>query len=242
MTRAGSADATLSALSLSGVTLTPVFASGTTAYTPSVANSVTETTVAATASDANASVEVTPEDADGGTSGDQVTLKVGETTIGVEVTAEDGETTQTYTVTVTREGSANAGLSALSLSGVTLTPAFASGTTAYTVSVGHAVTETTVMATTSDANASVEVTPGDADDGISGAQVALGVGNTTISVEVTAEDGDDADVHGDGDTGRVGAHYTCGADAEWVTLMPGFASGTASYTAAMSTGVTQTTI
>ena len=47
--------------------------------------------------------------------------------------------------------SADASLSALSLSGVTLTPAFASGTTAYTASVGHGVTETTVTATASDA-------------------------------------------------------------------------------------------
>ena len=53
-----SSDATLSALSLSGVTLTPVFASGTTAYTASVGNTVTETTVTASASDANTSVEV----------------------------------------------------------------------------------------------------------------------------------------------------------------------------------------
>ena len=58
MTRAGSLDATLSALSLSGVTLSPAFASGTTAYTASVAHGVTETTVTASASDANASVEV----------------------------------------------------------------------------------------------------------------------------------------------------------------------------------------
>ena len=101
VTRAESADATLSPLSLCGVTQLPVFASGIAAYTASVANGVAETTVAATASDANVSVEVTPEDADDQTLGDQVNLAVGETAISVEVTAEDGETTQTYTVTVT---------------------------------------------------------------------------------------------------------------------------------------------
>ena len=55
-------------------------------------------------------------------------------------------------------------LSGLSLSGVTLTPAFASGTTTYAASVGHGVTETTVTASASDAYAGVEVTPEDADD------------------------------------------------------------------------------
>ena len=129
VTRAGSGDASLSALSLSGVTLSPAFASGKTVYTASVGHAVTETTVTAMASDANASVEVMPEDADDGTSGDQVALGVGETTISIEVTAEDGETAQTYTVAVTRAGSGDARLSTLSLSGVTLSPAFASGTT-----------------------------------------------------------------------------------------------------------------
>ena len=111
--------------------------------------------------------------------------------IAVVVTAEDGETTQTYTVTVTRAGSADATLSALSLSGVTLSPAFASGTTAYTASVGHGVTETTVTASASDGNASVEVKlNGIVDqDGVVPLAVWLGTGNV-ISVVVTAEDGE----------------------------------------------------
>ena len=243
VTRAGSGDASLSALTLSGVTLTPAFASGTTVYTASVGNAVTETTVTATASDANASVEVTPEDADDGTSGDQVALEVGETTISVEVTAEDGETTETYTVTVTRVGSADARLSALALSGVTLTPAFAWGTTAYTALVGHAVTETTVTATASDANASVEVTPEDADDGISGDQVALAVGETTLSVEVTAEDGETTQTYTVIVT-RAGSEDASlsALSLSGVTLMPAFASGTTVYTASVGHAVTETTV
>ena len=243
VTRAGSADAGLSALSLSGVTLTPAFASGTTAYTASVGNSVTETTVTATASDANASVEVTPEDADDGTSGDQVALVVGETTIRVEVTAEDGETTQTYTVTMTRAGSGDATLSALSLSGVRLTPAFASGTPAYTALVGHAVAETTVTARTGDANARVEVTPEDADDGASGDQVALAVGETTISVQVTAQDGETTTTYTVTVTRAGSADASLSAlSLSGVTLMPAFASGTTTYAASVGNSVTETTV
>ncbi len=243
VTRAGSGDASLSALSLSGVTLTPAFASGTTAYTASVGHAVTETTVTATASDGNASVEVTPEDADDGTSGNQVALGVGETTIGVEVTAEDGETTQAYTVTVTRADSADANLGALSLSGVTLSPAFTSGTTTYTASVGHAVTETTVTATASDGNASVEVTPEDADDGTSGNQVALGVGETTISIEVTAEDGESTQTYTVTVTRAESADASLSSlSLSGVTLTPAFASGTMSYTASVGHAVTATTV
>ena len=125
VTRAGSSEANLSALSLSGVTLTPAFATWTTAYTASVGHGVTETTVTASVV-AGAAYEIKLNgvvDQDG-----IVGLVVGSgNVIAVVVTAGDGETTQTYMVTVTRAGSSEASLSALLLSGVTLTPAFATG-------------------------------------------------------------------------------------------------------------------
>ena len=57
----------------------PAFASGKTVNTASAEHGVTETTVNATASDAKASVEITPEDADDDTPRNQVNLAVGET-------------------------------------------------------------------------------------------------------------------------------------------------------------------
>ena len=102
---APSVTATLSTLALSGVTLSPAFDADTETYTASVANSVATTTVTAMATDAGATVAVTPStdaDADAVTSGHQVNLGVGPTTITATVTAEDGMTTKTYTVVVTR--------------------------------------------------------------------------------------------------------------------------------------------
>ena len=240
VTRAGSSDARLSALSLSGVTLAPVFVSGTTGYKASVANSVTETTVMASASDANASVEVKVNgvvDQDG-----IVPLAVGaDNVITVIVTAQNGETTQTYTVTVTRAGSSDASLSALSLSGVTLTPAFVSGTTAYTASVGHGVTETTVTATAV-AGAAYEVKLNGVvdEDGIVG--LVAGSGNV-IAVVVTAQDGETTRTY------MVTVMRAGSSDAtlsalslSGVTLTPAFASGTTAYTASVGHGVTETTV
>ena len=92
-------DATLSGLALSGVNI-GTFDSATTDYTASVGNEVAETTVTATANDGGATYVVKlggAEDADG-----TVTLAVGDNTVSVVVTAEDGQTTRTYTVTVTR--------------------------------------------------------------------------------------------------------------------------------------------
>ena len=105
-----STDATLSGLSLgTGVTLSPAFASGTATYTASVANSVDEVTVTPTTNHASATVEILDtddnelDDADDVEDDFQVALSVGDTVIKVKVTAEDGTSTQTYTVTVTRD-------------------------------------------------------------------------------------------------------------------------------------------
>ena len=82
---------------MSGVTLSPAFASGTTAYTASVGHAAAETTVTPTAA-AGAAYEVKLNgvvDQDG-----VVPLAVGAgNVIAVIVTAQDGETTQTYSVT-----------------------------------------------------------------------------------------------------------------------------------------------
>ena len=96
-----STDATLSGLTLSDVTL--AFASTTTGYTASVGNGVAETTITPTTNDDGATYVIKL----GGTTDEDgtVALAVGENVITIEVTAEDGQTTQTYTITVTRAAS-----------------------------------------------------------------------------------------------------------------------------------------
>ena len=97
-------DATLSALTLSGVRLTPRFVSGTTSYTASVGYTVEETTVTPTTGNENATVEFF--DGDGNSLGSGATvdldLSEGENVVKVEITAQNGVATETYTVTVTR--------------------------------------------------------------------------------------------------------------------------------------------
>ena len=182
-----STDATLSGLTLSGVNI-GTFDPATIGYTASVVNDVTETTVTATANDNGATYVVKlggTEDADG-----TVGLAVGDNAVSVEVTAEDGQTTKTYTVTVTRTVAPppfdDATLSGLSLSGVNFGK-FNSATTQYTASVGNDVTETTVTATANDSGATYVVKL----DGVEDVDrtVALAVGANVITVEVTAEDG-----------------------------------------------------
>ena len=104
-------DATLSALVVNDgrrdLTLRPGFAPGTTSYRVGVVNAVAEVTVTATPNDAEAGIDwldasdMTLTDA-GTAAGQQVTLAEGDNVVKVKVTAKDGNTTRTYTVTVTR--------------------------------------------------------------------------------------------------------------------------------------------
>ena len=103
-----STDATLSALSVSGATLSPAFAANTRNYHAVVANSVSQGTITQTTSETTATVEyldgsdATRTDADTMTAGLQVNLSVGTNIVKVKVTAPDTTTTATYTVNVFR--------------------------------------------------------------------------------------------------------------------------------------------
>ena len=99
-------DATLSALSLSGIDIGR-FSPTTTSYSARVGNDVSQTTLSATPNHAAAQVRIA--DSDGSVAGTRrvIALDEGENAIAVTVTAEDG-TTRAYTVSVTRAGASDA--------------------------------------------------------------------------------------------------------------------------------------
>jgi len=183
--------ATLSSLVPSAGTLSPTFASGTTGYTASVANSVSSITVTPTVTNANATVKVNGTTVASGSASGSIALNVGSNTITTVVTAQDGTTTQTYTLTVTRAAAAStvATLSSLVPSAGTLSPTFASGTTGYTASVGNAVSSLTLTPTVTQANATVTVNGTTVASGSASGSISLSVGSNTITTIVTAQDG-----------------------------------------------------
>lgn len=86
-------------------------------------------------------------------------LDYGNNEFSVTVTAQDGVTTKVYKVTAVRpEPSSNADLSALSVSGATLTPAFDASITEYTATTTYFAKTFTVSATKSHAAATVSGT------------------------------------------------------------------------------------
>ena len=100
-----SADTSLSAVSVDGTDLA-AFDSDSSSHRHFVDSDVTEITVAGTATDDAASVEITsPADADDAEDGHQVSIGEGTTTVTFTVTAEDGST-RDFTLTIIKPSSA----------------------------------------------------------------------------------------------------------------------------------------
>lgn len=183
-------NANLAGLSLSRGTLSPVFAGNTTSYTASVSTAVTSLTVTPAAADSAATVKVNSVTVDPGDASNPISLSAGANAISIEVTAENGTTTKTYTIEVTRGvPSTNANLANLSLSAGILAPAFSSGNTDYTSTVVYESSSITVTPTVADGTAAVTVNDAPVASGTPSAAISLDVGDNTITILVTAEDG-----------------------------------------------------
>jgi len=213
-------NANLKTLSISGQNISPAFDKNTTNYTLTVPNSVSSVTVNATAEDSKASVSGTGSKS----------LNVGENTISVVVTAEN-KTKKTYNIKVTREAasvvqSSDNTLKGLSVSGYDMSPAFNKDTTNYEVTVPNSANEIIVNHSKNNDKASVEVI---------GAN-NLKVGDNTVTVKVTAENGSVKEykiiVHKEGpvDDSKNGDATLKGLDVSGYTLNPGFNKDVTSYT------------
>ena len=191
-----SADTALDALTLTGATLAPAFTASVHDYAATVANTVEEVTVAATAAHTGATVAIAPGDSDTTADGWQVALAEGDNTVTVTVTAADEVTTENYTVTVTRDAADDdATLAALALDGVALSPAFDPATYVYAATVDAGTEHVTLDVAAAGAGAAVVVVPADNDPNTAGWQIPLAAvqaggepSTTAVAVVVTAAD------------------------------------------------------
>ncbi|MBQ4543007.1 MAG: S-layer homology domain-containing protein, partial [Clostridia bacterium] len=207
-------DCTLSALSIEGLTLSPAFSSGTVTYTAAT-DTQTVPAITATPTVDGAAVNIVKP----------AQFAVGANTITITVTAIDG-TTKTYTVNVTYTPPAylsDCTLSALSIEGLTLSPAFSSGTVTYTAATeSETVPAVTATPTVDGATFSV----------VKPAQFVEG--ENTITITVTA-------INGTTKTYTVNVTYTPPAylsdntlsalSIAGLTLSPSFSGDITSYAA-----------
>ncbi len=241
----------LSALSLTGVTLSPAFSPTHTSYTGTAASGTATTDVTATKADDAADDPVIKL---GGTVDDDGTgLALAANAVSVitiEVTGED-EKKVTYTVRVTRgQATTDASLSALSLNNnIALSPAFSWDRHSYTGVAASSVSSTTVAATATQSGATPAATVAyelnDSSHAAANMSLSPGSGNK-IEVIVTASDGKTKQTYtitvtrlsSSGNTDASLASLTLSAG----TLSPAFSSGHTSYTASVASSVENLTV
>src|SRR6185437_6433947 len=242
VTRALSANTNLSNLKINAgaISLSPAFNYATTNYTASVTNATTSIKVTPAAADVNATVKINGTVIKSGTASAALSLKVGTNTINTIVTAQNGTNTKLYIITVTRAPSANASLASLSISGGTLSPAFASGTTNYTATVGTA--SVTVTPTTSDATAKVTVNGTGVTSGAASGTIPLVVGSNTITTMVIAQDGTTTDMYTLTVTRLSNNANLSNLKISSGTINPVFNYNTTGYTATVTNATTSITV
>ncbi len=192
---APASDNNLSALSVLPGSLAPPFDASVLNYTVDVATTVTQVNVSATKSDPNAVLSGSLT-AGAGVATGQATIPLGgpgsSTPVTLLVTAPNNSQ-KTYTIIVNRAAlGGDNNLSALTVTGQTLAPAFNATILNYTVDVATTVTQVNVSATKSDPNAvlSGSLTAG---AGVATGQATIPLGgpgsSTPVTITVTAPNG-----------------------------------------------------
>jgi len=162
-------------------------------YTTSVSPGTGSVMLTPTTDDPNATVTVNGVAVTSGSASGAITLNTGPTMIDLVVTAQNG-TTMTYSINVVKTGSSDANLKLLVVNTDNILlkrllsgPADVNYTAYYPVS--NSITSLTVTPTTDDANATVTVNGVEVTSGSASDPIALNVGQNTINLVVTAQNG-----------------------------------------------------
>ncbi|WP_025694358.1 cadherin-like beta sandwich domain-containing protein [Paenibacillus durus] len=195
-------DADLIDLHSDEAALSPGFQSSVMNYTAHVPYTTSSITFTGVLDDPAASLTINGTAATNGAASGAIPLNVGSNTIVIATASYDQTANKTYTITVTRAApSTNTGLSDLTVPGNLLSPAFATGTTAYTLaSAAYAADSLTVIPTAADPASTVKVRVNGGsymtvNSGSASGSLALNVGSNTIEIQVTAQDGITSNVY-----------------------------------------------
>ncbi|GGJ14160.1 Ig-like domain-containing protein [Paenibacillus hunanensis] len=184
-----SSNANLSSVQLSEGVLIPIFTPAQTSYMASVQNDVYRITFTPTAEDSNATIRINGNTVQSGQASASIELQTGTNTITIEVLAADGQTRKTYTIQVMREPNKDARLQSLIGTPIAVTPTFNPAITQYTVNVANNVEQYSVQANVYNSLSTLTVTGATYDSSTNMYNTNLQVGTNTITLKVTAQDG-----------------------------------------------------
>jgi len=158
----------LSLTTTSNIDINPAFDKNTTSYTLDVDSTEDKITILGVAEEKTATV----------TGNGEYELKTGNNPIKITVTAEDG-TEKEYTINVNKAASSNANASMIIAKESVLDPVFDKNTTSYVLKVIEGVTSLSLSVTLEDEAATYEIIGNE----------NFKIGNNTVIIKVTAEDG-----------------------------------------------------
>jgi hypothetical protein len=189
--RSPSAISTLTNLTINLPGLQPTFDPNVTEYYLGVPHASNSVGVTATASDPLQQLIINGTVTPSGIASSNIPLYVGNNTIPVVSLAADQNYSTGYSIFINRASlglDTNSLLSNLELSTGTFSTNFSSNVTSYQVDIPYSVSEITVKPTKQRSSASIKVDDINVISGQFSSPISLAVGNTTITVVVTAED------------------------------------------------------
>lgn len=170
-----SSDKALKSLEITPQGLSPEFDPETTSYNLEVGVDIDKLDIKAVPNDEKAKVEISGNDS----------LKIGENTVKITVTAED-ETVRTYTIKVRKQERAKNGLKSLKIEGYKLSPTFSATIYEYKLSISDiSIAKLDIEAIAEDENSSVEISGND----------NLKNGQNTVIITVKSEDEEEQTIY-----------------------------------------------
>jgi len=157
-------------------------------YKGTVANSISSVRITPRTADATNTITVNNVTVASGAASASIPLNVGDNVITTVVTSHDGATSNTYSITITRQAEAL-------LTGITISPKVSLYTVTgpdfkdYTASVGYSVNSVTITPTAVDATNTITVNNVLVSSGTASGSIPLNVGDNIITTVVTTHDG-----------------------------------------------------
>ncbi|MFT8352568.1 cadherin-like beta sandwich domain-containing protein [Clostridium saccharoperbutylacetonicum] len=165
--------------------LTPAFDKDVNEYTLTVPTDQTTVSFIPTAVDNSSTIKVNGVSVASGSKSQNIKLSEGNNEVDIVLTTKDGDV-GTYIVNVTRTPLfRSTGLTSLTLTSGTLSPAFNKGITEYTATVENSITSVGLTPTAEDPNATITVNGKNVPSAATSPNISLDEGVNTINVKVT---------------------------------------------------------
>jgi pectin methylesterase-like acyl-CoA thioesterase len=232
-------EASLASVTVSPGTLRPgTFAPDTLSYFLDLPYGTKTFTLAPTATDPSATLSVAQDGGDPAVATGSTSLDFAAPAVGgrsyVTVVVKSGAATETYGFLVTQVVGHDATLSNLAVSAGTFTPAFASGTTAYALSLDNGTASYAVTPTANDPTATITVDDGTPVANPSGTAAWLtppapGATPRSVKIKVTAQDGTTNKTYTVAVSQMAGNVASLSLLGDTAGAVPGFAPQTVTY-------------